>query len=607
MRANPWLWLAILLILATGVNVVWHATHVTPVNAGKDAAIIASRQVRDFGARPWTELRALLTDIVQPSYSLYNLSAGLTLGTVGRTYRGLVAVSSLYYLAFIALAFGMARRLGDDRAALLAATLAALLPAAFSWSRLFSPNIALMTVSAAGLYCLAASHWATRTVPLLIFAVLAALSIRVGETVGDNFQTWLVFGVALAYVLVVRLAVMREKRLRALAILGAAAAVFALVVDYRYVNYASRYLWTEGVELAEPVYREGAAGDVGSWLVYPTLMWKLHVLPLLTIGVAAAVVWLLARPKWKSGFAVAALLGPLVLFTLVSKKNYNYLYAALPMVPVVIGLAWANIQQRRLASVLAAVLVGGSLVLFGWLSFVDRTVRPPSDDIEGGIRATNVRHTTHLAFYPRRAMQHPPTQIVQAAVDLAKNGGGNLVIVATAGDIEINAFRMLLELANWDGVLTVLDMPDRLRGASMGLVARAPFELPTAEPDVLVVFPSAQCFLDDDFTCHPDRVAVPLRPGQAMPPLFVTQAQAWCAWLNQLPWRQYRARHYRYPVASSMHDQYWLTVYDRPDRDRGLTIVAPALAQPPTGITPLWTPPAATDVHPASPVPEPGP
>ncbi|MDP8225738.1 MAG: hypothetical protein P9L99_20425 [Candidatus Lernaella stagnicola] len=570
---NKALWLTLLgLLLAAAVlNILWLSTHVAPVAAGKDAALVAIEQVHRFEKDPGAEIYTLLRMGMRTTESWYNLSAAKTLFLFGKSYLSMVAISTLYYLALIAFTFGAAFFLGGPRAAVWAGALVALTPAAFSWSRLFSPNIALMAFSATGLFCLAASRWWTRFAPAVGFAAVAALSIRMGETVGDNFQLWVVFGIAVTYVLIVRFAVLRESWRRALLVTLAAALVFVLLTNWNDVNHRFGYLWAEGVDLADSAYGAGSPSSLGAWTTYPLLLWKMHLLPPLTLALIGAVAFLAWRRDLSAGLPWVVFIGGLLLITLVHKKNYNYLFGFLPLAPLIIAYALAKIENSRLQFALGGALIGVCLVVFGYLSFVDVETTVPYGDLKSGTRAARADHIGHLIFYPKKQREHAPTNIVRQAVQRAQTDPKQtLWIIGDLADTEAHTFRLPLALANWNGALRVVDVGREF--SDIAFYHRASGSEPPP-PNTIICLPSMQRFFVPGGVCDSTAIFARLNAdylaGAELTEqrLYDEAAESWCRRLEQIPWETFRRREFEYLSTVPGRDLERFVVYDQPRSD----------------------------------------
>jgi len=541
--------LAAFLVCLALLNLVWHATHVQPVNAGQNLLEVALDQLEATRENPGYQLELLLRMVGGPSQSWYNLSALGGMAFFGRTYRGLAFTSTLYYLALVLALFLLGGRLAGRRTAWVAAVLAALLPAAVSWSRLFSPNIALMAVSAWAALCLHLTDWWRRPLPALGFVLLAVLSTKMAETVGENLQNLLVLFPLALYTLIVRLALIRQKQFRALLVVLATAGVFLGAMNFTYLVHISGYLWQEGVELADQAYGGGSiAHGWQGWVIYPVLLWKLHLLPFFTLLLLAAHPLLLHRPDRQTGFALTYLWAPLLIFTLISKKNYNYAFAFLPATPLLIALGWGKITARRPARLMGATALVVALIIAGRLSFVDRPPARPEAGATGvSPRSTMISRLNHLSFYPRACRDYPPERIAQSlAAAAGERGGLDVLVLGGLGDMDVTLFLTLVRLADADRLIHVhragFNTDEYLMRRETRVDPAADVQF--ADPAAIVVYASA-AMLDEQRVCRPERFFGQdphfdhAAGGPETGALLHRAAEVWCGRLNEIPWNQY--------------------------------------------------------------------
>lgn len=561
---------AFLIILAL-INLAWHATHRQPVNAGQNLLEVALDQLDATRENPGYQLELLLRMVGGPSQSWYNLSALAGIAFFGRSYLGLTFTSTLYWLALVLALYLLGGRLGGRRAAWAAAVVAALLPAAFSWSRLFSPNIALMAVSAWAALCLQLTDWWRRPLPALGFVVLLVLSTKMAETVGENLQTLLVLFPLTLYTLIVRFALIRQKLLRALLVVLAATAVFLIMINFTYLLHISGYLWHEGVELAGEAYGAGSVTHGGlGWVIYPVLLWKLHLLPFFTLVLVAAHPFLLRRMDRHVGFALVYLWGPLLIFTLINKKNYNYAFAFLPAVPLLIGLGWSKITSRWLARLTAAVVLVIGLVLAARLSFVDRPLsRPEPGAVEAHPRSTIISQINHLSFYPRACRDYPPERIArELAATAIDRDGLDVLVLGGLGDMDVTVFLTLLRLADAARLVRVHPAGFNTDEYLMRRETRTDpvDDVRFADPEAIIVYASAP-MLDERRFCrierffgldaHFDHAA----GGPETAGLLQRAAEVWCARLNEIPWSEYDSRTVEFPSGQPFRETASFVLY----------------------------------------------
>jgi hypothetical protein len=572
--------LALLLLAAAVWNTSWHVTHRAPVLAGHDPTA-AIEQLQEFEAAPLFHVKRLLGARGGPSHSIYNLSTYLGLRALGPSWQGFVAVSTLYYFGLILAVFGLGWVLGSPRAALVAALLAAWTPAAFSWSRLFGPNIALMAVGAGGIYLMALTDSWRRILPAAAFGALAAVSIRMGDTVGDNFQFWPVFGVAALYAALVRFAFVREQKKRAALAIAAAALAFYLALNIQYITAAFGYIGDESAAMMVDTARQGR-GAAGGWLAYPQVFWKVHLGPALSVATVLAALTLLLRPDRRAALALTTFLGGVLVFTVIEKKNYNYMFVLVPLAPVLIALALEKVPPKWLRNLLTGGVLAAALFGFFTLSFIDRPVVAPNQGLEPGLRALDAGHTEHLNFYPPTSHRHAPSQIAGAALTIAgRRPGTSLLLVGDLQDRQLELFRTVLLLVNRHHTLAVYDLAGELHYAAFpGRKMDVDLDDPQPiHPDIVVAFSSAARFLTPE-SC--DAKAMVTDPAQAEETMDLygndrrlAVAEAWCTAMSEIDWSAYRRREFSFVTGDPQGRSGRVALYDRPEDGVDLRIDAP--------------------------------
>jgi len=428
---------------------------------GHNTAMIAIEQQDDFTAAPLKHLATLYRGRSDNNFSLYNVTTIVGTTLAGRSHLGMVMTSNLYYLLLIFSVFGIVARLGNRFGAGVAALTAMLMPAAMAWSRVVSPHIALMAVSAFGVYLIVVSDYFSRWLPTLLFGALAALSLHLGETVSDSFQVLLVLAVVAGYSLIVRFAVLREQQKRALVSLVLAALAFFLLLDYHFLKLlALPYLLNEAIARANDKY---AAGNIFrhaySAAAYPFLLWNYHLFPLHCLAGLAAMVAVLRKPRTEGGLALVFLLIPLTVATLISKKNYNYIFAFLPALPVIVGLAATRLARNRLALVVVALFITTGIVQFYSLSYTNNRNIPFMSHAIGKSIIASVFQTSYFPVLPKVDKRNLLIDIAPALNDLSKQQKGTTFLLLATGKESrpMMIFRYLLRLQNSDGQLRVVD------------------------------------------------------------------------------------------------------------------------------------------------------
>lgn len=586
-RPTPWRPLLALVVGVVLLNVAWHATHAAPVVTGHRTLVEAVDQLAAFQADPWQHLDAMLTqEVLDHVFSLYNLSAALPVAVLGRTQTAVLLVSTLYLVLLMLSVYGIVRRLRPGPGA-LAGAVATLFPAAMIWSRVFSPSIALMAVSAAGVYLLVRSNWMSRPVPALLFGVLAALSFRLGETVGEGVQIQLVFASVGIYTFVAALIRPVSGRWRVLLIAAGIVAVFAAALNRPFLSRVFSYTQQEGVALADSRYVTGNVLEhPQAWLAYVSLVWHEHLGPVLCVAVLAALGVALWRPTKAEGVAIAFFVLPLFAASVVSKKAYNYVFAMLPGAAVLIGLAVGRLKSTRAAYGLTAALLAVVTVSAVWPAFsTEPHFSPPSFDGSSW-------HNRFLQFpaahvNPSRNGPFFPGEIARGIEALAADGHDvNLLLLGeTHVHASVLSFRFLTRLANLNRGFAVIDPLDELSRFCLERAEHTPTPDPCPEPNVIVIFPTnGEMERFRLFSGDPPAWQRYLRmkrgcvdPASPRTQAMVAATEKWTACLAALPWDSYRVRRFpAYPDAPQLRPGVLL---DRPDL--GVDVKLPPLPEPP--------------------------
>ncbi len=280
-------------------------------------------------------------------------------------------VGSLAVIPVLAATAALAMRLGGPLAAYLATSLTAFAPMIFGNARRYEPNLLL----AAFLTCTAWFLTTRADRSQRAFALGAGVLIG-GGLLADR----LVFAVYLAPVVV--LLAVRERGLRRWLGVGL---VTALVSGWYYVRFFTLHLGEITSQLGGEVSVSGEQNAIGvlslKGLLYYPLSWLdggTGLLPGLVL-IAGLVAWIRTRrPEDAPSSSVLEplLVGALVLFTLVGKKQPYY---ALPLLPVAAVLASVGLVRLLPSARWRNVLVVGVALLglnqLAFLSF-DRALLP---------------------------------------------------------------------------------------------------------------------------------------------------------------------------------------------------------------------------------------
>jgi len=446
--------LALILIAAVCLNLLWLHTHHIPVYAGHGTMLSGIHAFRLLLEDP---LRGIGKFLCLKDYNLYQVSSVLVASLFGLSYRSMVFTSTIYYLLLIIFAYDTARMLGNRLGGLAAAVSIMLFPAVFGWSRIYCTFIAGMFFPLLGFWLLLSSRAFTKAAPTMAFALLCALSMRLGETVSENIMTLFVLFFPAAYFFIFQMIRGRTKHRRILALSLSAAALFVIVLltDYRYIYMAIGYLNFEAIDQRAIKYTPGnIAADPSAIWAYFLIMWHENLSPpfaILTLAALGITAW---RPTARQGALLIYFLVPLVLLSLIAKKNYNYIFALLPTCAVLIGVAVAKVARGRWGGVAtAAIAVIGSFTFVN-LSFM---YQPNPTELFGA--PTDYRRyfqswevPVHMPFAASSALM---TIAELAAEKSASSHGASILIMAPYTSTDAEMLHFLLELKNKGGSLRV--------------------------------------------------------------------------------------------------------------------------------------------------------
>jgi hypothetical protein len=344
--------LGALLAAAVAVNAWWLHVHATPVMAGHQP-LLASLRLNRLGLVE--AFASVFGGGWQGRHSVYELSSLLTVGTLGESTFALIFVSTLWLVALLTAGYATAAQVGGRRAGLVAATLLACTPAAFHWSRVSAPAIAVMATALVGVALSLRAKGFTRIGPSVALGGVAALATYLSETAADNLGVLAVLGFVAAASLAWRLAHGPE-RARAIGLAAASAAVAVLLMDRATLGFFTQYAVGE----AAGGYSGSLWGQPRALLAYPYLLWRHDLGPAIAVVTLPALVMLGRKISARRAALLAFGLGPLLLVTLLPKKNYNYTFAFVAAFPVVVAVAVASLENpRRRRAATAVVLAAG--------------------------------------------------------------------------------------------------------------------------------------------------------------------------------------------------------------------------------------------------------
>ncbi len=408
--------------------------------------------------------------------------------------------SLLYYILTILFVYGAARRLAGPHGALPAAIVVALIPEVFLWSVIFNSRIAVIAAAACALYLLARSENLTRPLPNLGLLILIIISLFLGETVGENVQIGLLTAWGGTYLLIAQLAVRSSNWKKTMIWFGVFAAMATALALFGYFsegyfNKIILYLFQEAVVQSDI---RDASGRIFSnpiaLLAYPIIFYHKALFPMFTSLCAISIAILVIRFKKKDGLALVALLGPLLVVSLISKKDFCYVLFLLPAVAIVMGTAVSRLRGTIFYYALTPIiiLVGGA-VLYG-LSF-------PSDS---GPSIKMKYHTAmdkykNLYFGPPDflwtlpASEFTPEKIAAEISDTAKHRG-NISVLLLSDNTKDDAamFRYFLTLKSLDDQIEIIDPFQRFY-RSKGIVVLSKQSLAQFTPDYIVDYLHPNC------------------------------------------------------------------------------------------------------------------
>jgi 4-amino-4-deoxy-L-arabinose transferase-like glycosyltransferase len=494
----------LLCVLAVAIffNLYWHHTHrQIPVVPAHESHFTGLEQIIEFKQAPFTYLVNLYSHASNELFfSLYNLSAALPTAIFGMGYRQMALTSLLYYILAILFVYGAARRLVGPHGALPAAIIVALIPEVFLWSVIFNSRIAVIAAAACALYLLARSENLTRPLPNLGLLILVIISLFLGETVGENVQVALLTAWGGIYLLIVQLAVRGSGWKQTLIWFGAFAATATALALFGYfsegyLNKIISYLFQEAVVQSDV---RDASGRVFSnpiaLLAYPIIFYHKALFPMFTFLCAISVAILAIRFKKKDGLALVALLGPLLVVSLISKKDFCYVLFLLPAIAIVIGVAVSRLRGAIFYYAITPILILiGGTVLYG-LSFPSDS--GPSKKMKYD---TAMNKYKYLYFGPPDflwtppASEYAPEKIAAEISDTAKRRG-NISVIFLSDNTKDDAamFRYFLTLKSLDDQIEIIDPFQRFyRSRTIDVLGKQ--SLAQFKPDYIVDYLHPNC------------------------------------------------------------------------------------------------------------------
>jgi len=287
------------------------------------------------------------------------------LGLVGRGLFGPSTDSLLFTLLALLVAsqllsFDIGRMLGGPWAGVLAAVLLPLVPDVALVSRRWAPHLPQMFVLLAALDCLLRSRSLVKLLPALGFSVLAVAG-AILSTFATHDMLFLLAAGSMAAGAVLRGLVLGGPRWRVA--LGAVV-VGALVcfTSWHLLHRIAVFDYYTDEAMGE-AYSAVPASHPWALTAYLRHLGKAGLGPLLVgVGLAALVPYLW-RGRGRAEL-LSWLLVPLVVLSLLAKKNWYYPSVVLPSVPLLLALGLHALPWRRLSAPLALLLVAATG--YGW-------------------------------------------------------------------------------------------------------------------------------------------------------------------------------------------------------------------------------------------------
>lgn len=305
---------------------------------------------------------------------------------------------------------------------LMAALLLPLVPGVSFFARHWSPYPVHTLILLATLGALIRSRSMTRPLWLLVVSVLGWSGWVVSPMLTDNMLFLAVFGLLILPAVLRGLIWERGprgepvSRLRVLGGVLLSAGVCAALLQQ---SLSDRGNFTQNMRyyLSELGLSEVAAGGPApvyttlpdplsalALTAYPRRLWEMELGGLLSVLVCLGVLRLLLHgPRWARAELLGGLLGPLLLLSLIAKKQPFYMYLILPFVPAVAAAVFAEWggRVRGVAVAAGAAVIGVLATSLVWLS--DPSAQQPVV-VE---RNPHGAHVNRVPSWQRAAMQMP--------------------------------------------------------------------------------------------------------------------------------------------------------------------------------------------------------
>lgn len=523
--------LCLLLSVVLLTNVFWHQTHAL---RQIDDIECQSGAIRALANNPWSALVDLVSFSPRPFTTLNLFVTSLTVRLLRSNSFAVVFSGTIFYVFTVLCVFLAVRRKTGFGPAVVAGLVAAMTPGIFGWSRVFNPSasLALVALAAAGI-CLAVwSDGFSRPIVSAGFLLTAALSMRVGAAVSDNFQGLPLFAAVGAFEVVAGITRGDGKNARRYIWLICAAVLAAVIWRTAYFQDSLHYLLREGVELGQSRYEGGSFWEnPQALLAYPAYFWFFSLLPFFSMATLAGTVLLLKNVDWREQTMLVAFWLPLLIVTFVSKKNYSYVFVTLPAAAAIIGHALGTVRRKGFFWAAAALIVGVGALQYGYFSFVPHPTIPQMPVSMG--KCWDDMPRMHPLPEPRR--DDPREQAVHHLISRAQTlGPQRVVVVGRSFDLVTRNFLCLLSIYDTDGLVQVF-APDRI------LVDNA--EPPDGSPpDAIITFVPPESLRDVAFLEVLTTTRRGTGPHATMPSGGKERAAAWKNYLANLEGDSYRVR-----------------------------------------------------------------
>lgn len=359
------------------VNTFYFPRHTIPDEEEFGFLLSSMNMAQHLQTEPLARLRLIFSspDAVNNN-NLHNL-LGALLYLVHPSLAALMLTSTLYLMLTLLFFYLIGRELGGPWGGLSALAFVSFYPVVYVWSRLYYCDIAVMMTGAIGCYLLLKTECFTHLPYAAAFGIWAAVAPRFGWTVSDAAAALMVvlspaLPAAAAGVIVHR----GGERRRALLGVGLALVGFLVLFNYRWAFAAIDYLRYEGVDLARSKYLGGnVLVHPESLFAYLPVLFRILAGPAWTLAFLLTLPLYFRKPSWKKLYPFFWLLLPLVVLSLVPKKNINYVHALAPAMGLMTAVALSSPGAKRRLRLIGALVAVALLAVGAW-QYARITFRP---------------------------------------------------------------------------------------------------------------------------------------------------------------------------------------------------------------------------------------